>query len=123
MTFDLATGKIFRITELFKSDVNVPVQLALFLNDAWWEMGHYPGVSPPIGAIEAGEDIDFYFEDNCAKSPQYRPKDMRYSSAKVCIVISNAGGMSGPSRGMGLYANLSHVKDILDTRNASPIQI
>jgi hypothetical protein len=118
MTFDLATGKVFRITELFKSDVNVPLRLALFLNDAWWEMGHTIGVSPPIGAIEAGEDIDFYFEDNCEKSLKYRPKNMRFSSAKVCMVISNAGGMSGPSRGMGLYANLSSVKDILDTRSA-----
>jgi hypothetical protein len=123
MTFDLATGKVFQITELFKSNVNVPVRLALLLRDAWWETtGRVAQLSLPIESIETGEDIDFYFEDQCGRnhstSTSWNKQFSRFGSLpEVCMITPNIRG-SGASRNIQLYVDLRSVKDILETRSA-----
>lgn len=127
VTFDLKTGKIYQLAELFKPDSNYPVRLAISMRDAWWET--IPGyISFPFSSfeadpsyqVEAGPYFRFYFQEQCDVAFQYHWEDARVkissSPPEVCMVIPNLGG--GASRNYRMPVRMGALEEILDTSGA-----
>jgi len=112
ITFDLATGKIYQFSDLFKPDSNYTVRLAVAMRDAWWETG--PGyISFPFESLEKQPSFDFYLQEDC---PDSRYGDSSLQNLRVCMVITNLG--SGASRNYRMHVRLRDIKEKLDARGA-----
>lgn len=126
VTFDLKTGKIYQLAELFKPDSNYPVRLAVSMRDAWWEVGNpipfpfYRFEADPPYKIEARPYFRFYFQEQCDVAFRYHWEDARVkissSPPEVCMVIPNLGG--GASRNYRMPVRMEALKEILDTSGA-----
>lgn len=120
VTFSLETGEIYRFSELFKSEANYSVRMAVLMRDAWWEVG--PGaINFPFETLERKADFDYYFQDRCnvafaEASWQNSPLNLGGSLPKFCMVLPNLG--SGASRNYLMTVRMNGTKDILSTNGA-----
>lgn len=123
VTFDLETGKIYQLADLFKPDSNYTARLAVAMRDAWWETA--AGIVDfPFESLENRSSFDFYFQARCDEAlPFHWDRDRLKSGPppKVCMVIPNLG--SGASRNWRMAVRLSGIKEILDTSGALKVLV
>lgn len=120
VTFDLVTGRIYQLVDLFKPDSNYMVRLAVVMRDAWWEMG--PGyISFPLDSLETQHSFDFYLQARCDEARHPWVTSPLGSFPEVCMVIPNLG--SGASRNAKMHVRLGGIKDKLDTSGALKVLV
>ncbi|XGV98330.1 MAG: hypothetical protein ACAF41_05215 [Leptolyngbya sp. BL-A-14] len=123
VTFDLETGKIYQLANLFRPDSKYTVRLAVAMRDAWWETA--AGIVDfPFESLENRSSFDFYFQARCDEAlPFHWDRDRLKNGPppKVCMVIPNLG--SGASRNWRMAVRLSGIKEILDTSGALKVLV
>jgi hypothetical protein len=118
VTFDLATGKLYQLADLFKPNYDYTVRLTVTLRDAYWETS--AGIIYfPFESLENRSSFDFYLQARCDEAFPFHWERDRLKSAsppKVCMVIPSLG--SGAGRSWRMPVRLSGIKEILDTSGA-----
>ncbi|UBF25771.1 DUF4163 domain-containing protein [Kovacikia minuta CCNUW1] len=117
VTFDLSTGKIYQLADLFKSDVNSPIRLAVAMRDSLWEAGGPNYIDFPFERLETQPAFDYYLQESCNEAFYGRSESSLLGDfPKVCMVITNLG--SGASRNYRMVVRLGSMKDMLNTSGA-----
>ncbi len=120
ITFNLVTGRIYQLADLFKPNSNYTVRLAIVMRDAWWEIG--PGyVSFPLASLETQQSFDFYLQARCDEAHSGRVSSSLGSLPEVCMVIPNLG--SGAARNARMPVRLGGIKDKLDSSGALKVLV
>lgn len=122
ITFDLATGKIYQVADLFQPESNYSVRLAVAMRDSLWERGYPNYIRFPFKELEAQQAFDYYLQEQCNEAFDNHNEYSRLGDfPTVCMVINNLG--SGDSRNYKMVLRLNSMRDLIDGRGALKVLV
>jgi hypothetical protein len=120
LTFDLATGQVYPLADLFKPNSHYPIRLAAAMQGALWDTKNPYMFELPFDKLEAKFPLDYYLQQSCNEAFYDKNEEsLLHGYPKVCMIIPDLG--SGPSRNYALRVRLGGLKDALEPSVASQI--
>jgi hypothetical protein len=115
ITFDLVTGEIYQLTDLFKANSSYRINLAVAMRDALWE-AKIPQplmINFPFEKLEAKSSFNYYLQQSCNKVfYDQNETSLLGGFPTVCMVIPNLG--SGATRNYKMVVRLNSLKAMIE---------